>query len=882
MPVNFPNSPSNGDTTTISGVLYTYDSSNNSWKPSVNSTDFSTVTNTPTTIAGYGITDAFDGQYSSLTGVPSAGASITTYADMAALIAATGMSNGDQAFVTGNNNLYLYSGSGWYKIATVQNDSPSAITGVSGTYELAIDGTATTITAVSTDPEGFPLTWSYSTSGLGSIATISQSDNVFTITPSTTEADAGTFNLTINATDGVNGAVSTSTNLTLEFIVIVTNSKYTTLLATATGTSDNNNITDTSTNNHTITVNGDAYAGTFSPYRHGGYSAYWGGTMNIASTMTAIGTSNFTIEAWINFSSISGSPWILDGRYDASSNGYGNGGLGVRLNSSGQLWANTSQTTTVTGTTVLSTNTWHHIMVVRSGTGTNEFKVYLNGNLEVQGTDANSKTATWFKVGSSYMSGNNPSGYIRDLRISTTARDTTIPTEPVEADSDTIWLGCSLPYFADASSSNNSLTITGDLETRPFGPYDNLEYAAADNGGSIHHSGAGGNYLSLPTAPTIGTSDFEISMWLYPETKAGDDVIIDFRPTSTNGSYINFLLTGGVPNLNVNGAAINGSLTDELRTKVWSYLTLTRVSGSTKLYVNGTQTGNTYSDSNNYLTGSNRPVIAQAGYTTSSTLGFNGYMSDLIIKLSGNSSPSVPTAPVSSSGTALHIQGTDASVIDKSQVNNIKMNGPTTGSTTKTFVVSEPTISFASGSNTDRYLNFDPTVLDFMEILGNPSIPFTIEGIWGWQGSTASPIFEIFQDTNNFFYFGGGTGNTQSGIATDYNVHAIFKIGGVERFKLNGQTGSYNNVGSSFKHQAITRNSSGLMQHYYDGQLSSNTITHSGSDTVSWTSPVGYVGRSDWMGIYGRYEGYIHQVRLTVGLARYTANFTPPTASLKG
>jgi hypothetical protein len=36
------------------------------------------------------------------------------------------------------------------------------------------------------------------------------------------------------------------------------------------------------------------------------------------------------------------------------------------------------------------------------------------------------------------------------------------------------------------------------------------------------------------------------------------------------------------------------------------------------------------------------------------------------------------------------------------------------------------------------------------------------------------------------------------------------------------------------------------------------------------------------MGIYGRYEGYIHQIRLTVGLARYTANFTAPTESLKG
>ena len=92
-------------------------------------------------------------------------------------------------------------------------------------------GDPSTITAVSTDPEGFPLTWSYSTSGLGSIATITNTNNVFTITPSTVKANAGTFTLTISATDGTNGAVNTSTGISLQFSV--TNSRYTTILATA-------------------------------------------------------------------------------------------------------------------------------------------------------------------------------------------------------------------------------------------------------------------------------------------------------------------------------------------------------------------------------------------------------------------------------------------------------------------------------------------------------------------------------------------------------------------------------------------------------------------------------------------------------------------------
>ena len=148
---------------------------------------------------------------------------VTTVANMTALVALTGMTSGDQAFVTANNKLFLYNGSGWYLVATVQNSSPSAITGVDGTYALATDGTATTITAVSTDPEGVPLTWSYAvttgslTNGGGASATVSQADNVFTITPSTNTAYAGTFTLTFSATDGVTGAVSAVSAFTLAF-----------------------------------------------------------------------------------------------------------------------------------------------------------------------------------------------------------------------------------------------------------------------------------------------------------------------------------------------------------------------------------------------------------------------------------------------------------------------------------------------------------------------------------------------------------------------------------------------------------------------------------------------------------------------------------------
>ena len=156
-----------------------------------------------------------------------AGSATTTYSDMAALIAATGMSAGDQALVTALNKVFMYTGSAWYLVATMTNDSPTAITGVDGTYTLATDGTATTVTVASTDPEGFPLTFSHAvtagslSNGGGATATVSQgtgaNSNVFTITPSTTEAYAGAFSITFSVTDGATGAVNAVSAFTLAF-----------------------------------------------------------------------------------------------------------------------------------------------------------------------------------------------------------------------------------------------------------------------------------------------------------------------------------------------------------------------------------------------------------------------------------------------------------------------------------------------------------------------------------------------------------------------------------------------------------------------------------------------------------------------------------------
>jgi len=833
MAINFPDSPTNAQEVTEGNVTYVYNATKGYWESSE---------------------------------VSSGGASIDVLADMTALIAATGMSNGDQAFVTGNNNLYIYSGTGWYKVATVQNDAPSAITGVNGTYELAIDGTPTVITAVSTDPEGFPLTWSYSTTGLGGIATVSQADNVFTITPSTTEADAGTFSLTLNATDGVNGAVSTNTSITLQFFI--TNIKYTTLLATAVDTSDNNNITDASTNNHSITVNGDAYAGTFSPYRSGGYSTYFDGSGDYITTPSNtsfdFGTGDFTIEAWIYPTALSGNHLIVDtyvsgdnGSYQLYWRSTGNS-LAFYTPGDGVFLQDPSSSNIVV-------NTWNHVAVSRSGTSA---KLFVNGT--VVDTVTNSRDLTHgnaLAVGAQVATGTNYfSGFITDVRIvKGTAVYTsafTPPTETLTAVSGTSLLTCHLPYIADGSSNDHSITVNGNTSTKPFSPYDYQEYTVGSHGGSVYFDGSGDYLVASNNTDTFGTGDFTLEGWIYrTETGGTWQSIVAQRLNASSTSANEF--AWGVHSSGYmyfySDAQLASTAAGVINLKQWHHIAFTRSGNTLRQFVDGIQQVSGTS-SNNFTyaplsIGNNADAPAASGSEF-----LTAFLSDIKITkgtalYTSNFTP--PTAPLSSSGASLHIKGTDASIIDKSQGANLKLVGNTTGSTTQVKFADTKSMYF-DGSGDYVSISED----DKFNISGD----FTIES-WIWPSN--STLSGIFGTGNGSFGSNAVVLTWRHGTVNDQFSFWVNNISSSSQI-LNSNIASTN----TWTHIAIVRLGSTIT--LYQNGTSVDTYTSSGTFNLSHS---GLKIGSYWGGTF---NGYIQDFRITNGLARYTSNFTPPTAPLEG
>jgi len=596
----------------------------------------------------------------------------------ASLLPATG-TVGEQAFVEETNRLYIWNGSGWYNIALI-NTTPTWDSGgqPASTYVLdaASPQDATVITLAASDPEGIPISYTYVTGGsMDSIATVSQDSSVFTITPKTSAQapDGGTGSITFRASDGINILPQVS-NFTLTFVTTAENSRYTTLLATATGTSDNNNIADSSTNNHSITVNGDAYAGTFSPYRSGGYSVEFVRSSSERlelSGLSAIGSGDFSIESWIYVTS---DDWMALVERD----GYTNNGFILLKTANNKIRMRIGNTNYETLTTI-SKNEWHFVQVVRES---NTIKIYIDNNVQsIDGSTSNSTNLSGtsiFSIGGKNGYTEYVDGYIRDLRISTSVRSITLPSEPLTADSNTLFITCHKPYFIyETPSATGSISVNGSPTTKPFSPYDYLEYSATDHGGSVYFDGTG-DTLEIPQSTNVGafgTSDFTVQIWYYTEVIGNQDYLIDFRQYGANGDYLSIFKNGSNKIVVAEGGSNRITGTKDISVGQWFFITVHRDSGSLKLFINGEQDGSTYSDSTNYVAGSSNNFIIGKNNGSASYL-MQGYLSDIrVTHGSALDGTTVPTAPLSSTGTELHIKGTDASIIDKSQSSNLTLFG---------------------------------------------------------------------------------------------------------------------------------------------------------------------------------------------------------------
>ena len=396
--------------------------------------------------------------------------------------------------------------------------------------------------------------------------------------------------------------------------------------------------------------------------------------------------------------------------------------------------------------------------------------------------------------------------------------------------------------FIDSSGTPKTITRAGNTTQGSFSPF-------VGQGGSIYFDGTG-DYLSVPSnaALQMGSSDFTIEGWIYINSQSSF-AFYDQR-TATSQFVPTLYVSGGVIRYYVNGT--NVIIGDTLITNTWYHIALTRSGTSTNLFVNGIKSGSTYTDSNNYL--SNRVVIGIFGDGTAGNL--NGYISNLritkgIALYTANFTP--PTAPLTSdANTSLLLKGENGAIIDSTRKNDLETVGNAQISTT------------IPGKFGGSSMYFDGSG-DYLSVPNNSNFvfgtdDFTIEGwiktsdttpkgVIGTRNSSNpyTNMWQIFFNGSRLEFWGNRDTLTSSNttIVNDNNWHhfASIRKNGSTTLYVDGVAGTTNTT--SFNYQ------------------STNNIVIIGNDTLSLGT------RS--------LNGYIDDLRITKGVARYNANFTVPT-----
>lgn len=189
------------------------------------------------------------------------------------------------------------------------------------------------------------------------------------------------------------------------------------------------------------------------------------------------------------------------------------------------------------------------------------------------------------------------------------------------------------PNFSQVSlllhlnGANGSTTFTDNSPVGcSFGANNSAALSTAQKKfGTASLSLNGTSYLTTRTdtsaAFTFGTGDFTIELFAYFTTINPTTLLYDVRPGG-NGLYSTIYMSGsGNLQYYVNGGnRITGPL---LTTGTWYHIAVARSGTSTKMFLDGTQVGATYTDSNNYANGGAlRPLIGASAFST--TFGVNG------------------------------------------------------------------------------------------------------------------------------------------------------------------------------------------------------------------------------------------------------------------
>lgn len=632
-------------------------------------------------------------------------------------------------------------------------------------------------------------------------------------------------------------------------------------------TCNNNGFIDQGAGNYTITRNGDTSVSKFSPFTFyqttpASYSGYFDGTGDYltvpANAAFSFGTGNFTIEAWV-YPTSSGSYRRIFSQYT----GAGATQVFLRQNNDNTLMfyviSSTTVIATITSSSLLTINAWNHCAVSRNGS---TFTLYINGASVGTASSASSlpDTSALTTYISTFDGSSEPwLGSISNLRVvKGTAVYTgafTPPTAPLTAISGTSLLTCQSTTFIDNSTNAFTITANGNATPKRANPFTDTvtgptPYSTTTYGGSAYFDGTG-DYLVTTSNLSFGTSLFTIEFWVYPLNSSLTILVAN----NTNGG-IQLQSNAGDLSIGTYGVANTISTTGApIKTNAWNHIVAVRSgtgANQTSIFVNGAR-GVNGTVSTNYTSGT--LLIGSAGGSQNLT----GYISGLSVTIgAANYNPSstgfvVPTAPPSPTGTTFCLNGTNAGIFDSTTTNDMETVGNAQLSTS--------VVKYGTGSvyldGTGDWLVLPKTSTFSIPAASN----FTVETWLYLAVAQNSSVYKMIvsDDASTSSKY---VSLTSSGLEVQLGGSASTAALATYAFSIN-----------TWYHLAVVRNSNTIAI-YVNGTALTVTQSSQANSFLDQGSFI-YVGRYGGTNTYA-WNGYLDDLRITKGVARYTANFTPP------
>ena len=420
-------------------------------------------------------------------------------------------------------------------------------------------------------------------------------------------------------------------------------------------------------------------------------------------------------------------------------------------------------------------------------------------------------------------------------------------------------------------SPGSSGVVTDDppiTKFTPFTPY--RIYSNTIFGGGVSFNGTSDSLaVSASNNFYFSTENFAIEAWIYPKSLTANQAIVS-TIASSHGSYIpgQFMFyinsTGRFTfYVTVSSTAVTsvGSTSGVISVNSWNHIAVTKsLSGSTgtlTFYLNGVDRGGSSSILlGGYTYGSNTvgPTIGYRKDANTSINYFNGYISDLEIrKYVGSYTPSVPTLPktpvanTESNGggtTQFLLKGTNAGIIDSTQKNNLI----TVGAAQLSSTVSKFGLTSMFFNGTTDYLS-SPTNTSF-----DQNVIFTVE-FWAYKtGAGTGNGYLYAQNTSGFLTI---LFNATNNVLIDKSFVGV-------------QVTSSSTFASNAWHHIAMAYDGTNTRLFVNGVLQ-GTMSGGGAASATTLTIGAYLSGSNF------FQGYIDELRVTRGVARYTSNFTPRT-----